>query len=58
MKISEEKTFVRKWIEKNSVTIASMSDLIFNYSEPGLREYKSSKLLVNLLKDHDFAIIE
>jgi len=51
-----EKGTTEKWIEDNAAEMAEMSDKIFAYSEPGLREYKSSKLLVDYMKRSGFAV--
>jgi len=53
---NEEKGTTEKWIEDNAAEMAEMSDKIFAYSEPGLREYKSSKLLVDYMKRSGFAV--
>ena len=52
----EEKEFVDKWIDKNADLMAEMSDVIFNWAKPGLREYKSSLFLVEFLKKHGFRV--
>jgi len=36
--------------------MAEMSDTIFMWAEPGLREYKSSKLLADFLRDEGFEV--
>jgi aminobenzoyl-glutamate utilization protein B len=53
---SGEKGTAEAWVEENAPTMAEMSDRIFEYSEPGLREYKSSKLLVDFLRKQSFAV--
>ena len=44
---SEVKRGLTGWIDKNAARMAEMSDTLFRWAEPGLREYKSSKLLVD-----------
>jgi len=51
-----EKGTAEAWVEECAPTMAEMSDRIFEYAEPGLREYKSSKLLVDFLRKQGFAI--
>jgi aminobenzoyl-glutamate utilization protein B len=53
-----EKATAEKWIDDNSAELAEMSDKIFSYAEPGLREYKSSKLLVDYLRRNGFDVEE
>jgi len=38
--------------------MGKMSDTIFGYAEPGLREYKSAKLLVDYLRSQGFSVEE
>ncbi len=54
--MSIEKATAEKWVEGNAAELAEMSDKIFSYAEPGLREYKSSKLLVDYLRRNDFDV--
>ena len=51
----EKKTAIR-WVDENATKMAEMSDKIFGYAEPGLREYKSSKLLVDYMRDSGFHV--
>jgi aminobenzoyl-glutamate utilization protein B len=51
-----EKMTAAKWVDDNAREMAEISDKIFGYSEPGLREYKSSKLLVEYLKRNGFVV--
>jgi aminobenzoyl-glutamate utilization protein B len=53
---SEEKGTAEKWFDDNAAEMAEMSDKIFAYAEPGLREYKSSKLLVDYLRRNGFEV--
>ena len=53
-----EKRIATKWIDDNSLKMAEMSDTIFRYAEPGLREYKSVKLLEEFLRDNGFEVRE
>ncbi len=52
---AEKRTAVR-WIEENADRMAEMSDTIFMWAEPGLREYKSSKLLADFLRGEGFEV--
>ena len=52
----DEKRSAAKLVDDNSAGMAEMSDKIFEYAEPGLREYKSSKLLVDYLSKNDFNV--
>ncbi|MGQ9680138.1 MAG: amidohydrolase [Candidatus Bathyarchaeia archaeon] len=56
--IEEEKRTAFENIESRRDVIFEMSDTIFHFAEPGLREYKSSKLLVNYLKREGFEVEE
>jgi aminobenzoyl-glutamate utilization protein B len=51
-----EKATINKWVDDNAVEMAEMSDKIFDYAEPGLREYKSSKLLADYLRKSGFNV--
>jgi len=53
---SGEKETAAKWVDDNASEMAEISDKIFGYSEPGLREYKSSKLLIDYLKKNGFNV--
>lgn len=55
---TDEKKTAVNWINSNAAKMAEMSDTIFRWAEPGLREFKSSKLLVNYLREHDFTVNE
>jgi aminobenzoyl-glutamate utilization protein B len=56
--LSIEKTTAIEWIDENSIEMEDMSDTIFGYAEPGLREYKSMRLLVDFLSRNGFTIQE
>ena len=56
--MSMAKTTAAEWIDENSTEMGEMSDTIFGYAEPGLREYKSMRLLVNYLLRNDFTVQE
>ncbi|MCX6655254.1 MAG: hypothetical protein NTY03_09045 [Candidatus Bathyarchaeota archaeon] len=51
-----EKATVNTWVDDNAVEMAEISDKIFDYAEPGLREYKSSKLLVDYMRKSGFNV--
>lgn len=53
---SGEKATAAKWVDDNSEEMAEMSDRIFGYAEPSLREFKSSKLLVDYLRRNGFDV--
>ena len=53
---SGEKATAEKWVDDNAAEMAEMSNKIFSYAEPGLREYKSSKLLVEYLRKNGFNV--
>jgi len=46
------------WIDENAARMAEMSDTLFGWAEPGLREYKSSKLLADYLRENGFQVEE
>ncbi len=51
---SDAKRSSTSWIDENAARMAEMSDTLFRWAEPGLREYKSSKLLANYLMENGF----
>jgi aminobenzoyl-glutamate utilization protein B len=51
-----EKQTVEKWVDDHAAEMAEMSDKIFSYAEPGLREYKSSKLLIDYMRKNGFDV--
>ncbi len=53
---TDERGTAAKWVDDNAHEMAEMSDKIFSYAEPGLREYKSSKLLVDYLNKNGFEV--
>lgn len=50
------KASVQEWIDGNASELARLSDTIFGYAEPSLREYKSSRLLCGFLEKNGFAV--
>lgn len=48
----------KNWIEENRDLFIEISDKIWSYAETGLEEYKSSKLLIETLRNEDFEIKE
>jgi aminobenzoyl-glutamate utilization protein B len=54
--LSEAKTDAIDWIENNFDQMAKMSDTLFEWAEPGLREYKSSRFLSDYLISNDFKV--
>lgn len=44
------------WIDENKDRLVEISDLIWEYAELGLKEFKSSKLLANELKKNSFRV--
>ena len=45
-----------EWIDVNSGKMAKMSAPLFAWSEPGLREYKSARLLIDYLVENGFDV--
>jgi len=56
--IKDEKRTVFENVESRREELFKMSDAIFHFAEPGLREYKSVKLLVNYLRREGFKVEE
>jgi len=54
----KEKKFVMDWIDSHSADIFKLSDDIWNYSELGMEEYRTSKALVTCLKKNGFTVEE
>lgn len=48
--------YVKKWIESLEDPLIEISQEIWNFAELGFREFKSSKLLTNSLKEHGFNV--
>jgi aminobenzoyl-glutamate utilization protein B len=44
------------WLEENSREMFDMSDLLFKWAEPGLREFKSGKHLAEYMKQQGFKV--
>ncbi|MCW4011757.1 MAG: amidohydrolase, partial [Candidatus Bathyarchaeota archaeon] len=44
------------WLKDNSPEMYTMSDQLFKWAEPGLREYRSSKRLIQYLEKEDFTL--
>lgn len=58
MPIDDIKQFIIDWIETNKESFYDVADSIWNYSEIGMEEFKSSALLVRTLKDNGFTVEE
>jgi aminobenzoyl-glutamate utilization protein B len=54
----EEKQTAIKWIEDNRKMLSDFHLKIWNYAEPSLREYKSARAYVELLRDKGFNVDE
>ena len=46
------------WIDGNAETLKRVNRNIWSYAETGLKEFKSSRELINLLKDNGFTVEE
>ena len=55
---SASKRFAVDWVDAKVAEMGEMSDTIFGYAEPGLREYRSAKLLVDFLRRQGFKVEE
>jgi len=53
---SKVKATVIAWLDDNSAQMFKMSDQLFKWAEPGLREYKSSKLLADYMEKLGFEV--
>jgi aminobenzoyl-glutamate utilization protein B len=47
-----------EWINAKSGKMAKMSDTLFAWAEPGLREQKSARLLIDYLRENGFNVEE
>lgn len=56
--VSPEKKTALEWVSKNEGRISDFDQLIWNYAEPALREYKSAKAYVELLRSEGFTVTE
>jgi metal-dependent amidase/aminoacylase/carboxypeptidase family protein len=54
--LSREQQTAIDWIEANRAEIAAMSDRIWEYGEPGLREYRSARALMTQLQEAGFEV--
>ena len=55
---SEVKTSAVRRIDESAALMAEMSETIFEWAEPGLREYRSAWLLVDYLSEKGFRVEE
>lgn len=55
---SDAKCKAVEWIEASKDRLAEINDLIWEYAEPGLLEFKSAELLIAELKQHGFDVTE
>jgi aminobenzoyl-glutamate utilization protein B len=55
---STSKRFAVDWVGGRVAEMGEMSDTIFGYAEPGLREYRSARLLVDYLCRQGFTVEE
>ena len=56
--LTDEKKLAAKWVEDNSKWISDLHQKIWYLAEPGLREYETVKLYVDILKKEGFRIEE
>lgn len=54
--MKEEKGYVLSWVDEHSDEFFDHAGTIWGYAELGCREFKSSELLVNILRDHGFEV--
>ena len=54
--MNEAKRAALSWLVDNAPEMNRMSNQIFKWAEPGLREYRSSKLLSDYLEGHGFEV--
>jgi aminobenzoyl-glutamate utilization protein B len=54
--MNEEKRAAIDWLRNNNKEMFSMSDTIFKWAEPGLREYRSSRMLVDYMRKQGFEV--
>jgi aminobenzoyl-glutamate utilization protein B len=54
--MNEAKRTALAWLRDSAPEMNRMSDQIFKWAEPGLREYRSSKLLADYLESHGFDV--
>src|ERR1044071_9903512 len=52
------KITAHSWIEQHRQQLIAWSDSIWTYAEPSLKEYKSARLLINILKQEGFTVQE
>ncbi len=53
---SEAKRIALEWIEENEDLLIDVHNKIWKYAEVGLQEYKTSKLLANILERYGFEV--
>ena len=54
--MAAEKEFALRFLESEGKTLFGMSDRIWGFAEPALREYKSSRLLMEYLQSNGFKV--
>jgi len=57
-KVSEAKQTAIGWVEANRKMLSDCDKRIWNYAEPALREYKSARAYVELLRREGFSVEE
>ena len=56
--VKDAKKTVLDWVEENNQWISDFHQLIWNYAEPALREYRSSKAYCDVLRKEGFSVTE
>ena len=51
-----KKQLISQALESHLSELVSMSDQIYDFAEPGMEEFQSSKLLADYLQNHGFTV--
>ncbi len=54
--MKSDKSFALEWLDTQAPVFFGMSDRIWGFAEPALREYRSSRLLVQYLEENGFKV--
>lgn len=58
MNLPRELRTAGEWLEENRLRVADLSDQIWRFAEPGMREYRSAAALCRFLRSAGFAVEE
>ena len=54
----QEYKYISSWVDNNTKKLSNWNKVIWNLAEPAWREYESSKLYIEILKNNNFKVEE